>query len=196
MSMICAGCDDGQLLGDEVTMCPECFGPLEHFTSSEPPRPTEAPVPEEERPTDELRCWNCGDSVPDPGNIECLNPSCRRSLTPPALLLRFPRGSVELGPGELRPLGRLGEFRWVFRDNANVSRMHALVGVERSGSAWIEPLPTPNGTWLDGSELKNERRYPLRHGQRLRLAADVEAEVRLFPDRAQSSPGDTTGRES
>jgi len=196
MSLICTCCDDGQLLSDDATMCPECFGPLELFTSSGPTQPPGGRVPDEERPTEEPRCWNCGEPVPDPGNSECLNPSCRRSLTPPALLLRFPRGAVELQPGQSRPLGRLGEFRWVFRDSANVSRMHALVGVEHSGNAWVEPLPTPNGTWLDGAELTNERRYPLRHGQRLRLAADVEAEVRLFPERARSAPGDTTGRES
>jgi FHA domain len=200
VSLECIDCRSGIPLGDDEVQCPVCLGPLKPFAGPRGPRTSSTIPAGPDEPSETShrvkRCWNCDQPVPAPTNTVCLNPSCRRSLTPPAMLLRFSGGAVEVQPGQLRQLGRLGEFRWVFHGNANVSRMHALVGVERSGSAWVEPLATPNGTWLDGAELADGRRHPLGQGQRLRLAADVEAEVRLFPERAHPALDGAPERES
>lgn len=125
-------------------------------------------------------CWRCGIASPHPENTECLNPDCRRPLRPPALLLEFPGGEVELSPGETAELGRWGEHAAVFRYHSNVSRRHALIGAGWGGGAWVEPLATPNGTFLDGVELPPRERRPLRNGQRLRFALHAEAVATVF----------------
>lgn len=116
-------------------------------------------------------CWRCGTESPNSANVECLNVDCRRSLTPPAMHIRFPRGEVEVRPGENVNLGRQGPHGQVFRDYPNVSRRHAAVGVDHDGRAWIVPFAVSNGTFLNDQELPDSLNRTLASGDRIRFAA-------------------------
>lgn len=111
------------------------------------------------------------------------------------LEVAFPAGAVRVERGTHKQLGRLGEFRLLFAGHPNVSRMHAVLGLDDSGAAWVEPLPGPNGTWLDDVELEEGHRHPLCADQRLRLARDVEGRVLIHraatpcPDTAPEGTG-------
>lgn len=129
-------------------------------------------------PWDRSRCWHCDAVPPDPRNTECLE--CHRPLTPPVLLLRFQRDEIEVNPGMQVELGRVGEHSRLFRPYPNVSRWHAVVGVEPDGRPWIEPLLTPNGTFIDEIEIPALVRRPLRNGQRLRFAKHAEGTVTIY----------------
>lgn len=170
-------------------MCPVDFVALEPYepaaAAAEPEaEPDEAVAPPSPPPDalrwDRSRCWNCGTVPPDSSNTECLNPECRRALTPPALLIRFQYGDVEVNPGAQAELGRKGDHSTVFRSFPNVSRRHAVVGVDPDGAAWILPLPAPNGTFLDEAEIEPSLRQPLRNGQRVRFALHAEGTTSIF----------------
>ncbi|MGI5247124.1 FHA domain-containing protein [Dactylosporangium sp. CA-139066] len=184
MSQICRICNG--LYSDDEPFCPVDLVDLEPY--AEPDADAEPlaggdPVPEP-APARSSACWNCGTEPPDAANTECLQ--CHRPLEPPALLIRFEGGQVEVRRGERAELGRLGRYARLFRSYPNVSRRHAVVGAEPDGSAWIEPGPTPNGTFVNGREIRSSDRVQLRHDQRIRLALHAEGTVTLFP-----RPGDT-----
>jgi FHA domain len=194
MSQICPRCPAGTLYDDALAMCPK------HVIEFLPPDPDPDPEPETGEPAaespqeptghtadppadlewDRISCWHCGAMPPDETNTECLNPDCRRPLTPPALLLRFTHGEIEVDLGTRTDLGRLGPHSRVFRTYPNVSRRHAVVGVDSDGRAWIEPLRTPNGTFLDGDEIPAEVRHPLRTGHQMRLALHAEGTAIVY----------------
>jgi hypothetical protein len=148
------------------------------------PDPPDAPSSVEAavsgRPWTTLVCWNCGEKSANPGNSECLE--CRKRLIPPRLVLQFKLGTVELDLGESVELGREGRYADLFGSFPNVSRRHAAFGVELDGRAWIEPRPTPNGTFrgADGEELDPEVRHPLQPDDQLRLALHAKATVILY----------------
>ena len=126
-------------------------------------------------------CWNCGVESPNPENTSCLR--CNEALVPPRLLLDWETGKVRLGPGETAELGREGPYAKIFREYGNVSRMHATVGVEPNGDAWIHPRETPNGTFRPGDpdeELSPDRRHMLGDGMPLRFARNHLAKVAVF----------------
>jgi len=182
MSQVCRRCRPGILHDDQIPLCPDHLVPLEPYVPA-PAEPAEPPAPDApglEPATDESSCWNCGTPVPHPGNVECLNPECRKSLAPPALLIRFATGQVELGRGARVELGRLGPYAGLFRPYPNVSRHHAVVGTEPGGRAWIEPVPTPNGTFLDGYEIPASERRPLRSNHRIRFGLNAEGTVTVY----------------
>jgi len=158
---------------------------------AEPPGPTTSAArpatPDSGRSWKSDKCWNCEAVPPNPGNTRCLQ--CPESLVPPRLLLTWGAGTVRLDPGDSVQVGREGPHARLFRDHGNVSRRHAMVGVDQDGTAWIEPLPAAiNGTFRPGdtdNELLPGRRYELRDGETVRFARDVTASVAVFalPDR-------------
>ncbi|MEY9893385.1 hypothetical protein ABIA35_006399 [Catenulispora sp. MAP12-49] len=191
MNWCCPECGPGEFYGDDDPMCPVHMCELiraDHY--DDPPPDVEGtiggvsggigpgPAPDGAQAWDRSRCWNCGSVPPDETNVECLD--CHRALTPPRLLLRFPAGEVELEPGASAELGRVGPYARIFRNHPNVSRRHAVVGVDADGTAWIRPLPTPNGTFLDGSEIPGTDRHSLRDGHRIRLALHAEGLAAVY----------------
>ncbi|WP_428966173.1 FHA domain-containing protein [Micromonospora fluostatini] len=185
--------EGGELHGPEAAFCPEHICALEPDVSSASGAAGDdagwPPARDGRGDEDECvaaTCWNCGSPPANETNTECLNPDCRRSLTPPALFVVFEYGQVEVEPGGRAELGRQGPYGRLFRPYPNVSRRHAVVGVEPDGTAWIEPFATPNGTFVNGEEVEPVRR-PLTAGDRVRLARDAEGTVRLPSNRQRSS---------
>ncbi|PRX17243.1 FHA domain-containing protein [Actinoplanes italicus] len=187
MSQVCPRCGLEPLYDDTEAVCPIHILALEPYVAARadagrPPEPDLA-EPEPEPEDTALSCWNCGTEVPHPSNVECLEPACRRPLTPPALVIRFADGQVEVARGTRAELGRSGRYVGLFRAYPNVSRRHAVVGADPDGRAWIEPVPTPNGTFLDGSELPASERTPLRSNTRVRFALHAEGTVTVHSRR-------------
>jgi hypothetical protein len=128
-------------------------------------------------------CWRCGTRSPNSDNVECLVPTCRRSLTPPAMHIRFPAGEVEVQVGDSVTLGRQGPHGRVFRDHPNISRRHAAVGVGDDGRAWIQPFATSNGTFVNDWEIPDALNRTLASGERIRFAASAAVGTVTLYDR-------------
>jgi len=182
MSQICRVCGPDPLYGDDQTYCPIHMGLLEPYepetVTDDAARPDGPPAP----PPTRVGCWNCG-TQPHPTHTICSNPDCHRPLIPPALVIRFRHGQVEVERGHNVQLGRIGDYGRLFRAYRNVSRRHAIVGVADDGQPWIEPNPTPNGTFLDGRELPDSGRQALRSGQTIRFALHADGEVTVYAGR-------------
>ncbi|MFI9102822.1 FHA domain-containing protein [Streptomyces fildesensis] len=104
----------------------------------------------------------------------------RRDAPGRALRLVFPDGAAVVEPGGRIRLGRdpqqCPDVRFLGgRDN--LSRVHASVGVDPDGSAWITDEGSTNGTFVRGTRITAGERVALRPGDALRLAADVTARV-------------------
>jgi hypothetical protein len=125
-------------------------------------------------------CWSCSTPSPNPGNTECFE--CFEPLTPPRLLLTWDRGTVRVDPGDSVQLGREGPHARLFDGHGNVSRRHALVGVDPDGTPWISPLEPTNGVFhpADGPELDPGSRRDLHDGETLRFALDVRATIAVY----------------
>ncbi|WFE62981.1 FHA domain-containing protein [Micromonospora sp. WMMD714] len=200
----------GELHGPEVPLCPEHLcelvphqpGPGETAHTPGPGDTAHQPGDTAHQPGDTAHepggagagpgapvtaCWNCGTPPASPTSTECLAPDCRRPLTPPGMLVVFAYGQVEIAPGGQVELGRDGTDRRLFRSYPNVSRRHAVLGVDPDGRAWITPVPTPNGTFVNGDEIPAVQRF-LASGDRIRLALDAEGTVTLFPRQRNRTP--------
>ncbi|SHN25609.1 FHA domain-containing protein [Actinacidiphila paucisporea] len=107
----------------------------------------------------------------------------RRDAPVDALRLRFPGGDiVEVAPGYSIRLGRdpqLCPAVTFLAERDNLSRIHARVGVDTDGSAWITDEDSTNGTYVRGYRLAANDRTPLRPGDTFRLAADLHVSVLL-----------------
>ncbi|WP_309111931.1 FHA domain-containing protein [Saccharothrix sp.] len=172
--------DPDEVFDDAETLCRAHIRPL--IVVVDEPEPVVA-APAEGVPREPWSlevCWHCGTPSPHPDNRSCLRPDCRSSLTPPALHVRFRDGEVQLDPGGRAELGRQGPHARAFRGFPNVSRRHAVLGVDPDGRAWIEPLPTPNGTFLNGAELPESVGKTLHSGDTVRLALHAEGTVTLY----------------
>ncbi|MFG1808331.1 FHA domain-containing protein [Streptomyces sp. NPDC049040] len=105
----------------------------------------------------------------------------RREASVHALRLCFPGGDVvEVAAGFSIRLGRDPQLcpAVVFlADRDNLSRIHARVGLETDGTAWITDEDSTNGTYVGGYRLATNQRAPLRPGDTFRLAADVHVSV-------------------
>jgi FHA domain-containing protein len=179
--------DGGELFDDDRQMC------MDHICEAAPVAATGAPVepdsfdgqerrggPPERKPWSTEICWRCGTRSPNLANTDCLNQSCRRSLMPPVLHIGFRDGEVELRAGQRAELGRNGSHGRLFRSFPNVSRRHAVVGVDTDGFAWIEPFPTPNGTFVNGGEIYESVSRALASGDSVRFALHAEGTVTLY----------------
>jgi hypothetical protein len=156
----------------------ERFVPADSAAAPTAPRPT--PPAEPRQPTD--ACWRCDRQVEDLTNPRCTY--CSSPLTPPALVLAAPGLLITVEIGHSVGLGREPDFSpyaGAFTGIGNVSRQHATVGVGPDGSAWIRPEPTPNGTFVNGTEIPEKVVHALRNGDRVGLAKDFVAVVRLHP---------------
>ncbi|MFI0719665.1 FHA domain-containing protein [Streptomyces sp. NPDC021203] len=95
--------------------------------------------------------------------------------------LHFPDGEiVEVAAGYSIRLGRdpqLCPAVTFLARRDNLSRVHAWVGVETDGSAWITDEDSTNGTFVRGYRLTPNEATPLRPGDTFRLAADVHVNV-------------------
>ncbi|GAA0991585.1 FHA domain-containing protein [Acrocarpospora macrocephala] len=181
--LICPFC--GNLGPEGAPLCPACGGPL--LTAGTQVGPL---------PAARAGCPECGAEIPDPGNlvcVECLKPLTRpqdraagtRRDAPRALLLEFPGGLVTVPPGGSAVLGRdpaISDYARVFQRFENVSRLHATLRVDHGGSAWVRDEGSTNGTFVNGVPAVTGEAISLHDGDLLRLAADVEARVRLGED--------------
>ncbi|WP_117213936.1 FHA domain-containing protein [Allorhizocola rhizosphaerae] len=181
MSQVCTICGPQRLFPDDALMCDIHIRSLDSYEPESAPEfgpdamPAEPLAPAAPDPM--LACWNCG-ARPHPGNDECVE--CHRTLTPPALVIRFRDGNVEVELGSQVELGRHGHHGRLFRSFGNVSRRHAVVGVDADGRAWIEPNPTPNGTFVNQREIAPSVRRPLESYQVVRFALHAEGTVMVY----------------
>lgn len=102
-------------------------------------------------------------------------PPSGRGRREPSIRLRWPGGSVELGPGE-HVIGRDAQVS-VCLASASVSRRHAIVRVQ-AGQATVEDLGSKNGTYVNGARLKGAR--DLADGDEIR-AGSVRVTVHARP---------------
>lgn len=119
-----------------------------------------------------------------PGTLPAPAPApaqTRRDDPRAALRLRFPSGDiVEVAPGHSIRLGRdpqLCPAVTFLAGHDNLSRIHAHVGVEADGTAWITDETSTNGTFVRGYRLATNYAAPLRPGDTFRLAVDVHVTV-------------------
>lgn len=144
------------------------------------------------------QCPHCDADVPDPANlacVECLRPfpvpaappradDARDAATGLRLRLAFSArgddlGVVELAAGEELLVGRQAGSpcadlvaRW-----DNVSRRHAVIGLDGDGAAWVRDEYSVNGTAVNGVAVPPGRRSVVQDGDRLGFGADVVAAV-------------------
>ena len=150
-------------------------------------------------------CPYCRAAIPDRSRLAC--PACRQPLprasgpiSPVVLRLSFPTGNVEVPAGTSLVLGRdPGEslVAAAFLEYENVSRRHATVTVSDTGEATIRDEQSTNGTFINGDRVLPGTEARLRDGDRVRLAADVTAQVSLPPqglDLGTFSPNGHEGR--
>jgi len=98
--------------------------------------------------------------------------------------LRFRDEEVAVVRGSTVVLGRdpaVSPAAGVLTEFDNVSRRHAVVGVEENGSAWVRDERSTNGTFVNGQPIPAATPTPLRHGDVLRLAANANAQVSFTP---------------
>ncbi|MDQ7803298.1 FHA domain-containing protein [Amycolatopsis sp. A133] len=192
MSRVCS-VDSSEVFDDDKSLCPRHMCPLVEAADREPPAPAPGPAPAgvpdragvpgpaagQRTAWSRDHCWYCGHEAAA-GNTRCTRMSCGRPLTPPALHIRFAGGEIELREGERVQLGRLGDCQRVFQEYPNVSRAHAVVRVDPDGTAWVEPLTTPNGTFLNDVEIQPALSRRLASGDRIRLARTAEGSITLY----------------
>jgi hypothetical protein len=130
-------------------------------------------------------CWNCGEPAPDAGNACCA--ACGEPLAPPRLVLTFATGQVALYRNQITQLGRdrtRSPHARLFEANNHVSRLHAAVGVDGDGNAWIHDQESSNGTFVNDREIPAIPPTPLTDGDRIRLGADTRADVHVYREQA------------
>lgn len=142
---------------------------------------------------DHAACPACGADIPDPKNsfcVECLEelrpaPSGDR-LAATTIRLRFATGAIGLPPGGgTMLLGRSSEddgVRAALGVLDNVSRHHALIRIDASGSLFVRDERSRNGTFVNDVRVAPGAEVPLAEGDVLRLASDVTADVERVPD--------------
>lgn len=205
MNWRCAECGPDVAYGDDDPMCPVHMVelvPADQFVRQHVQQPTNqhdhhdpspngegtiggvtggngpGPASDDAQAWDRSRCWYCGSLPPTETNTACLD--CHRALIPPRLLLRFPAGEIEVEPGATAELGRVGPHARLFRNHPNISRRHAVVGVDPDGTVWIRPLPTPNGTFVNGAEIREAGRQRIHNGHTIRLALHAEGLATVY----------------
>jgi hypothetical protein len=133
-----------------------------------PPRPAAAP------PRPAIGCWRCRTDLTTPDDDLC--PVCQAHQPGPPLALVFSGGeSIEVERGETVRLGR--DTHPALRAS-NISRDHATIGLDGSG-AWVADHRSLNGTWVNGTDLGDGGRSPVRDGDEVRLGNNPPARVML-----------------
>jgi hypothetical protein len=158
--------------------------PTERLPGSVPPMPAEPP----DLPPPGARDGGAVDEDSERTRVIHVIPGApprpagtRRDVPLKVLRLHFPDGEVvEVAPGYSIRLGRdpqLCPAVTFLARRDNLSRIHARVGVEADGSAWIADEGSTNGTYVHGYRLPSNEQAPLRPGDTFRLAADVNVNV-------------------
>jgi hypothetical protein len=136
-------------------------------------------------------CPHCGAEIPDIGNpvcVQCLRPLHDQGQGGPPqqqqlmLVVQFGSGELKVSTGQELVLGRdpvQSPVASTFSRFDNVSRRHAVVGVDGGGQAWVRDERSTNGTFVNDRRLGPGEQTSLRDGDSLRLAADARGQVRL-----------------
>jgi len=181
--------DCGVKVQPEDLICFRCGANLPHtpYADDDIPSPTVSqqyvnPPPQGRGPS----CPNCGTPVQDPADVVCMR--CRqplpgrRPISQVVLRIGFPTGNVDVPAGTQVVLGRDPAQSLVaatFAQYDNISRRHATVMVDDGGRAVIRDEGSTNGTFVNGERVLPGAEVRLVDGDRIRLAADVTAEVTL-----------------
>ncbi len=152
---------------------------------------------------DDLICFTCGTNLPrrsaaeeetTPPTVmqEYLRPDGSAAsgvptpatgpISPVVLRLAFPAGNVDVPAGTSLVLGRdPGEslVAAAFASYENVSRRHATITVSDTGHATVRDEYSTNGTFVNGDRVLPGTDVRITDGDRVRLGADVTAEVTL-----------------
>ena len=152
---------------------------------------------------DDLICFTCGTNLPRRGPAEeeettpptvmqeYLRPGgaapggpapATGPISPVVVRLTFPAGNVDVPAGTSLVLGRdPGEslVAAAFASYENVSRRHATITVSDTGHATIRDEYSTNGTYVNDDRVLPGTEVRIGDGDRVRLAADVTAEVSL-----------------
>ena len=165
---------------------------------------------------DDLICFTCGTNLPrhDPVEEEATPPTVmqeylgRDAGTPPGqaratgpispvvLRLSFPAGNVDVPAGTSLVLGRDPAESLVaaaFAGYENVSRRHATITVSDAGQATIRDEYSTNGTFVNDDRVLPGTDVRITDGDRVRLAADVAADVSLPPQGFSANGHTSTG---
>ncbi|WP_119727367.1 FHA domain-containing protein [Thermomonospora amylolytica] len=127
-------------------------------------------------------CPHCEAVLSNPAAAQCdvcLRPVRQQT---PVLRVVFPSGELKISVGQHLVLGRdagQSPVASTFTQYDNVSRRHSTVWLDPSGTAWVRDEGSTNGTFVNGERLPRGVEAPLRHGDELRLAADVAGTVQL-----------------
>ena len=161
---------------------------------------------------DDLICFTCGTNLPrrSPVQEETTPPTVMQEylgpggaapsgakpatgpISPVVLRLSFPAGNVDVPAGTSLVLGRdPGEslVAAAFANYENVSRRHATITVSDTGHATIRDEYSTNGTYVNDDRVLPGTDVRIGDGDRVRLAADVTAEVSLPPRSGFSTNG-------
>jgi hypothetical protein len=160
----CPGC--GGAVHRDETVCPHCTRDLRPAADGSPVAPR-------------------GGSGPAAATARSPAAPERPPTLARTLRLRFGAGAATVSRGRSLTLGRDPRVSTVAPDLArfdNVSRRHALVGVDANGSAWVRDLGSTNGTFINGQPVPPDTKASLNEGDELRLASDVTATVELLAD--------------
>ena len=151
---------------------------------------------------DDLICFTCGTNLPRRGSVEeetapptvmqeYLRPAAAAApgkapatgpISPVVLRLAFPAGNVDVPAGTSLVLGRDPAESLVaaaFAAYENVSRRHATITVSDTGQATIRDEYSTNGTFVNDDRVLPGTDVRITDGDRVRLAADVAADVSL-----------------
>jgi pSer/pThr/pTyr-binding forkhead associated (FHA) protein len=161
---------------------------------------------------DDLICFTCGTNLPRRGAVEeeeSAPPTVMQEyvrsegaaargkapatgpISPVVLRLAFPAGNVDVPAGTSLVLGRDPAESLVaaaFAGYENVSRRHATITVSDTGQATIRDEYSTNGTFVNDDRVLPGTDVRITDGDRVRLAADVAADVSL-PRQGFSSNG-------
>lgn len=190
-SLTCPACQSSVERGD--LFCLACGANVSGRTTS--PGAGSATTADESRSAkpDSACCPHCGKTLPNPTDVLCVY--CLEEIppatpvAPPPVVHPTRRDDISvrlrlvlddqtflIEPGHCLTLGRdpaLSPAGNTLSVHDNVSRRHTMVGFEVDGSAWVRDEYSTNGTYLNGATVEPGTRVPLRHGDRLRLAANV-----------------------
>src|SRR6266568_4674304 len=124
---------------------------------------------------DDLICFTCGTNLPRRGPVT-------EESTPPTVMQEYLRPDGSAAPGTPRPAGPISPvvLRLSFPAGyENVSRRHATITVSDTGQATIRDEYSTNGTFVNEDRVLPGTDVRITDGDRVRLAADVTAEVSL-----------------
>ena len=161
--------------------CPGCAAAVSHDDlicfSCGTNLPRRSPVEEEAAPPTVMQEYLRPEGAPAPAKAPATGP-----ISPVVLRLAFPAGNVDVPAGTSLVLGRDPAESLVaaaFAGYENVSRRHATITVTDTGQATIRDEYSTNGTFVNDDRVLPGTDVRITDGDRVRLAADVAADVSL-----------------